>query len=196
MKRHETVDQFMAAATQWREELAELRSILLATALDETVKWGSPVYTYAGKNVVGIGGFKSYFGLWFYQGALLADSSGVLINAQEGKTKALRQMRLQSRSAIEPELIDAYVREAIELLERGIEIRPDRGKPLVVPAELRLALGESRRAKKRFDEISLGKQREFAEYVSSAKRGDTKQKRIVKILPLIEAAVGLNDKYR
>jgi uncharacterized protein YdeI (YjbR/CyaY-like superfamily) len=39
---------------------------------------------------VGIGGFKSYFGLWFHQGALLTDKAGVLINAQEGRTKALR----------------------------------------------------------------------------------------------------------
>jgi uncharacterized protein YdeI (YjbR/CyaY-like superfamily) len=43
--------------------------------------------------VVGIGSFKSYFGLWFHQGALLSDDENVLINAQEGKTKALRQWR-------------------------------------------------------------------------------------------------------
>ena len=39
-------------------------------------------------------------------------------------------------------------------------------------------------------------QREYAEYVSAAKRDDTKQKRIDKILPMIASGAGLNDKYR
>ena len=38
--------------------------------------------------------------------------------------------------------------------------------------------------------------REYAEYIASAKQHATKQKRIDKILPMIEAGVGLNDKYR
>ena len=45
MKKHETVDQFIAAANQGRAELAALRSIVRATGLEETVKWGSPVWT-------------------------------------------------------------------------------------------------------------------------------------------------------
>jgi uncharacterized protein YdeI (YjbR/CyaY-like superfamily) len=40
------------------------------------------------------------------------------------------------------------------------------------------------------------KQREFAEYVGSAKRENTKQKRLEKIMPLILKNVGLNDKYK
>lgn len=62
MERHKTVDAFMAATKQWKPELVELRAILKSTELNETLKWGAPVYTFQGKNIVGLGGFKSYFG--------------------------------------------------------------------------------------------------------------------------------------
>lgn len=84
MQRAKTVDDYIAHAGAWRDELIRLRNILRATPLQEDVKWGGPCYTYKGRNVVGIGSFKSYFGLWFFQGALLNDDNNVLINAQEG----------------------------------------------------------------------------------------------------------------
>ena len=65
------------------------------------------------KNVVGILGFKPYFGFWFHQGVLLEHRKKVLIDAQQGKTKALRQWRMNSPNDIKPATIKAYVREAI-----------------------------------------------------------------------------------
>lgn len=44
----------------WREELETLRQIVLETGLKEEVKWGVPVYTNKGKNIVLIHGFKEY----------------------------------------------------------------------------------------------------------------------------------------
>ena len=196
MQRHKTVDEFMASSKQWKAELIKLRSILRSTRLEETIKWGAPVYTYDGKNVVGIGGFKSYFGLWFFQGALLADKKKLLINAQEGRTKALRQMRLRSGDEIDARSIKGYVKEAIGLVTQGVEIKADRSKPLTVPAELQAVLRKRKRAKTGFEKLTPGRQREYAEYVASAKQHATKEKRIDKILPMIEAGVGLNDKYR
>ena len=52
--------------------------------LEENVKWGTPVYSLNGKNVVGITAFKSYVGLWFFQGIFLKDPFKYLVNAQEG----------------------------------------------------------------------------------------------------------------
>ncbi len=100
MKRRKTVAEFIATSDKWQQELELLRKILNSCDLEETVKWGSPCYTFRGKNIVGIGAFKSYCGLWFFQGALLADEAGVLMNAQEGVTKAMRQWRFQSKSEI------------------------------------------------------------------------------------------------
>ena len=58
---------------QWENEIEQLHAIIRKTSLVETTKWGGSVYTYQNKNVVGIGGFKSYFGIWFYNGVFLKD---------------------------------------------------------------------------------------------------------------------------
>ncbi len=63
MKRFKTVDDYVASRQLWQDEIKRLREILLSSDLTEEVKWGGPCYTYNGQNVVGIGGFKSYFGL-------------------------------------------------------------------------------------------------------------------------------------
>lgn len=115
MKRYTTVDAYIRDAAQWNEELQQLRDILLTTGLTEEVKWGAPCYTRNGKNIVGIGGFKSYFGLWFFEGAALKDDADVLINAQPGKTKMLRQWRMNSAKEIKSTVIKRYVKQAMSL---------------------------------------------------------------------------------
>ena len=196
MQRSKTVDDYIASAELWQKELRQLRDILRSTELEETIKWGMPVYTLHGKNVVGIAGFKNHFGLWFYQGALLEDPRGVLMNAQEGKTKAMRQWRFDSAAEIKPRYIKAYVKESIQQFRDGHEIKADRSKKLVIPPELRTALAKSKKTQAAFDALTKGKQREYADYVAQAKRDATKASRIKKILPMIASGKGLNDRYR
>ena len=196
MQRPKSVDDYIENASVWRDELRELRSILQATSLIEEVKWGAPCYTWQGKNVVGIGGFKSYFGLWFHQGALLDDDADVLINAQEGKTRALRQWRMKSSNEIKLAIIKRYVKNAIALVDAGTAIKANRDKPVAVPVELLSAMRRQKGVTAAFRGLRKGLQREYADYISNAKRDDTKQRRIEKILPMIAKGVGLNDKYR
>jgi uncharacterized protein YdeI (YjbR/CyaY-like superfamily) len=139
---------------------------------------------------VGIGGFKSYFGLWFHQGALLTDKAGVLINAQEGRTKALRQWRMASAQDIDTDLIREYVAEARALVLAGKSVKPSAPRPLELPPELQAAFAESREAAKEFDRLRPGPKREYAEYIAQVKRADTKQRRIEKILPMIVQGPG------
>ena len=196
MKRAGSVDEYISDASNWQGELERLREILRSTELEEDVKWGAPCYTCDGKNVVGMAGFKSYFGLWFHQGALLKDDKHVLMNAQEGRTKALRQWRMQSGKDIKPAIIKSYVREAIKLVQEGKQIAAARKKPVVIPAELKNALRTNKAAGQRFKSLRLGLQREYSDYIADAKRDETKQKRIEKILPMIRSGAGLHDKYR
>lgn len=51
MKHARTADEFFAGADRWIDELQTLRAILLATPLNEEVKWGGPCYTYKGKTL-------------------------------------------------------------------------------------------------------------------------------------------------
>lgn len=196
MKRASSVDEYIADAGAWQSELERLREILLSTELEEDVKWGAPCYTCDGKNIVGMAGFKSYFGLWFFQGAQLKDDSQVLINAQEGRTKALRQWRMKTAKEIKPAIIKSYVREAIRLAKEGKQIAPARKKPVIVPPELRKALRANKAASESFKKLRLGMQREYADFVADAKREETKHRRIGKILPIISRGQGLHDKYR
>ena len=196
MHRAKTADDYYADAPHWRDEIAKLREILHASGLEETIKWGQPTYTTNGKNVVGLGAFKSYCGLWFFQGALLADEDEVLINAQEGKTKALRQWRMTSCRDINQARIKRYVKEAIALADQGKEIKAARPGKVVVPAELKKALAADKSVSAAFDQLRPGQQREYAQHITEAKRAETKERRIEKILPMIAAGIGLNDRYR
>ncbi len=191
-----TVDDYIAQADRWRDEIARLRAILLDVGLDETVKWGGPCYTLDGRNVVGIGAFKSCFGLWFCQGALLADPAKRLVNAQPGKTRAMRQWRMQSAADIRPRLVRQYASEAAELAARGREIRPRRRPAASLPPELEAALGADNAARTAFDKLTPGRRREFAEFIAGAKRAETRERRVARALPLIREGRGLNDRYR
>ena len=95
-----SVTEFFDVQQKWSKELIFLHDIISETELTATIKWNIPVYTLKGKNVIGLLGFKNYFGLWFYQGCYLKDNENLLINAQEGVTKALRQIRFKSMDEI------------------------------------------------------------------------------------------------
>jgi uncharacterized protein YdeI (YjbR/CyaY-like superfamily) len=178
-------------------ELLALRKIILSTGLEETIKWGTPVYTYEGKNVVGIAGFKEHFGVWFYQGVLLKDPQKKLINAQAGKTMALRQWRMASKKDIDKRVLSAYIREAIHNEKKGLRIasrKPVKKAP-VLPPELKSAMSSSKKLATAFSKLTPGRQKEYAEFIAGAKQMVTRKTRVEKIKPMILAGAGLNDKY-
>lgn len=196
MKSIKTAEEYILNACHGKDILIILREIIHLTELVETIKWGSPVYTINKKNVVGIGSFKTYTGLWFFQGALLKDEEKVLINAQTDVTKALRQWRFSTVDEIDDKLILKYLHEAIQNQKQGKELKPERNKTVVIPDELLEVFKEDKELKDCFARFTPGRQREFADYISSAKQTETRKARIHKIIPLILDNIGLNDKYR
>ena len=132
-----SVEEYIEQHSDYAEALGLLRNIINTTELEETIKWSAPVYALNGKNVVGLGAFKHHFGIWFFNGVFLKDEQNLLINAQENKTKALRQMRFKSINEIDKAAVLAYVKEAIDNQKLGKEIKPERKtKAVVVPDEL------------------------------------------------------------
>ena len=180
---------------QWENEIEQLHAIIRKTPLVETTKWGGPVYTYNNKNVLGIGGFKSYFGIWFYNGVFLKDEKKLLINANEENTKSLRQMRFNSANEIDEKLILAYIKEAIEIEEKGLAI-PKEKKETIIPEILQNELDKNSELLAKFNTFSPYKQREFIEHITSAKQEKTQMARLEKIITMILEEKGLNDKYR
>lgn len=196
MNRSGAVDQYISKQREWQVELEFLRSILLTLEIEETVKWGVPTYTVNGKNVVGLGAFKSYVGLWFFQGALLADKSGLLVNAQEGKTKAMRQLRFNSIDEIDRATVEKYVKEAIANQLAGRAVKVERQKEFSIPTELKNLLADDPIINDQFTRLPSYKQKEYCEFIETAKREATRQSRLEKIRPLLVAGKGLNDQYR
>lgn len=180
----------------WQEEIHILQSIIEKTGLESAIKWGGKVYTHQGKNVVSAGGFKNHFCLWFYNGVFLSDPYQKLINAQEGKTKALRQWRFHSAEEIEEEKILEYIREAIKNEEIGKVWKPEKAVEFTIPDFFQKKLNDAKELNESFSALTPFKQKEYIEYLESAKREATQLARLDKIIPMILQGIGLNDKYR
>lgn len=181
---------------QWKEELKILSNIISQFPFQSCIKWGAEVFTFNGKNVVSYGGFKNYFALWFFNGVFLKDTHNVLVNAQEGKTKSLRQWRFTSKEEINSKLIQQYLKEAIAIEKKGLRIHPEKFKSLPVPDLLLNALNSNKRLKTGFAKLTPGKQKEYILYLNEAKQEATRLTRLEKIKPLVLLGIGLNDKYK
>ena len=188
------VDEYITRHVEWEEEITALRKMILSTELEEAVKWGSPVYTLHGKNVVGIGAFKNHCALWFFQGAMLEKNTAMLTNAQEGKTKALRQIKFEKGEELPLKDLKKYVLEAIKNQKDGKEVKPETGKEVEIPNLLNTAFENDSDLKSAFFELSAGRQRDYCEYIDEAKQDTTKLNRLEKITPMIKSGLGLTDK--
>jgi len=67
---------------------------------------------------------------------------------------------------------------------------------VVLPKELKDTLKAGASVNESFNSLTPFKQREYAEYIDTAKRAETKQTRLEKIIPMILKGIGLNDKYK
>src|SRR3954465_12238240 len=114
----------MAYEERWKGEIVAMRRGLAGFAMTEECKWGKPTYTVDGKNIVIIQGFKDYFALGFFQGALLKDPKKVLV--QLGQVHAARVMKFTSAKDIiaKAATIKAYLREAIAVEKAGLRVKP------------------------------------------------------------------------
>lgn len=189
------VDAYIKKHEQWQPVMDVARKALLESGLEETVKWGAPAYTYEGKNLVGMVGFKNHCALWFHNGVYLKDPDKRLVNAQEGRTRGLRQWRFEVGDKLPVRPLKAFIKESIANQQEGKEIKPKK-QSLNVPEELAAAMQKSKKLQKAFAGLTPGRQREYADHIGSAKQEATRVKRLEKAKPLIEAGVGLNDKYK
>jgi len=175
----------MAYRERWKAEIAEMRRVLAGLAMKEECKWGKPTYTVDGKNIVIIQGFKEYFALGFFQGALLKDPKKVLV--QLGQVQAGRVMKftnardIRARAAI----VKAYVREAIAVERAGLRMKPKKTSDYPVPEELTLRFQKDPRFKRAFEALTPGRQRSYLHHFGGAKQSATRAARIEKAMPAI-----------
>src|ERR1044071_1799070 len=175
----------MAYRERWEAEIVEMRRLLAGFAMKEECKWGKPTYTVDGKNVRILQGFKEYFALGFFQGALLKDPKKLLV--QLGQTHAGRVMKFTSAKEISAKAptIKAYVREAIAVEKAGLRVEKKKASDFPVPAELREKFRRDPRFKKAFESLTPGRQRSYLYHFAGAKQSATRVARIEKAVPAI-----------
>ena len=184
----------MAYRDRWEAEIAAMRSVLSGLAMKEECKWGKPTYTVDGKNIVIMQGFKEYFGLGFFQGALLKDPKKVLV--QLGQVQAGRVMKFTSVKDITSKAatIKAYVRQAIAVEKAGLRMEPKKTADFPVPEELTERFRRDARFKRAFEALTPGRQRSYLYHFAAAKQSATRVARIEKAMPAIFEGKGFLER--
>jgi uncharacterized protein YdeI (YjbR/CyaY-like superfamily) len=175
----------MAYRERWHAEVAAMRRVLAGLEMKEECKWGKPTYTVDGKNIVIMQGFKEYFGLGFFQGALLKDAKKVLVHL--GQVQAGRVMRFTSVKDImaKAAIIKAYVRDAIAVEKAGLRMERKKTSDFPIPAELTERFRRDPRFKRAFEALTPGRQRSYLYHFAAAKQSATRVARIEKVMPAI-----------
>lgn len=186
----------MDKTNKWIEELDLLTQIIQQFPLEQTTKWGGPVFTYQNKNILSFAGFKNHFALWFYNGSHLTDPYQVLSATQGEKTKNLRQWRFTDRSQINNKQIAEYITEAIEVEKKGLKEVPGKKEYILMPQLLKDELEKDNILKEAFEKLSPAKQNEYNEYIAEAKQTKTQVARIDKIIPNIMQGYSLHEQYK
>ena len=178
----------------WREELEMLRQIVLETGLTEEIKWGAPVYTHKGKNIVSVGALKESANIGFFKGVLLTDKHKIL--QQQGNLQSDRIIKFTNVKDIEKvkDGLKEYVLEAIEIEESGKKVEFKKN-PEPIPNELLEAFEQDPAFKKAFYALTAGRQRGYIIHFSQPKQSQTRIGRIEKYKEQIFNGIGLNDKY-
>ena len=186
----------MAYRARWDAEIAAMRRVLAGLGMTEECKWGKPTYTVDGKNVVIMQGFKEYFALGFFQGALLKDPKKVLV--QLGQVHAGRVMKFASAKDITANAatIKAYVREAIAVEKAGLRMKRKTTADYPVPEELSERFRRDPRFKRAFEALTPGRQRGYLYYFAAARQSATRTARIEKAIPAIFEGRGFQERHR
>jgi uncharacterized protein YdeI (YjbR/CyaY-like superfamily) len=129
----------------------------------------------------------------FFQGALLSDPDGVLVE-QGPNSRSAKRLEFTSVADVERSAtaISGLLEEAIEIQESGRVVEP--APQLVLAEELQARIADDPDFAAAFRALTPGRQREYHLHVSSAKQASTRVARVDKHAPRILAGKGLRDR--
>lgn len=178
----------------WTDALKALREILRDSALEETMKWGSPCYTFQGTNVILLTSLRRLCGISFLRGAAMRDEHG-LLEKPGPNSRYARYMPFTDAAQVaerEPE-IRAYIEEAIGLVRDGVRV--DVGAETEpMPDELAERLDADEELRAAYERLTPGRQRSHILHVSGAKQSATRERRVEKCAGKILAGKGFNER--
>jgi uncharacterized protein YdeI (YjbR/CyaY-like superfamily) len=183
-------------AKRWALPLAALRKIIRSTGLDEEAKWGVPVYTDRGKNILILSALKDLVSVGFLKGVLMSDPAQVLEKPGPNShiDRVLRFRDMKRIDELEETLRD-HIREAVEIERSGRKIPPRPPSDLEVPEEFQSVLDGDPAISTAFYALTPGRQKGYLLYFAGAKQSVTRSSRVEKCIPKILDGIGLHDRF-
>jgi uncharacterized protein YdeI (YjbR/CyaY-like superfamily) len=179
----------------WETELALLRNTVQSCGLQEDCKWGMPVYTLNGKNVLMITAFKESCVLNFFKGVLLQDEAKLLESPGENSQSA-RFLRFTDPKKIKKieKTIREYIFEAVEVEKTGLKPKVKSVSEYQIPEEFAAHLKKNKSLKAAFEALTPGRRKAYLLHFASAKQSATRESRIQKCIPDILKGKGWNER--
>jgi uncharacterized protein YdeI (YjbR/CyaY-like superfamily) len=198
-KKDPRVDAYIAKSAEFaRPILKHIRKVVHAAcpAVEEDIKWGAPHFMYKGM-LCGVMAFKHHCAFGFWRAKELAQQFKELRDddksamGQFGCIKSVKHLPSDK-------LLAKCVKAAAALNDSGKKPASAKKskKPVPkMPADFRAALKRSKKAHAAFAEFSPSHQREYIEWITEAKREETRQRRIATAVEWIAAGKSRNWKY-
>jgi uncharacterized protein YdeI (YjbR/CyaY-like superfamily) len=167
----------------------------------ESMKWSMPFFEYRGVNLGNVAAFKAHcrFGFWDRNMAAVLREAKALDSGSPAWLKACRSV-----ADLPPDkLLLGWVRQAAGFIDRGEYKSPmaARGaakarKPSIqMPPDFAKALKKNKLATKAFADFSPGAKRDYLDWITSAKRAETRAERIATAVGWIAQGKRRNWKY-
>jgi hypothetical protein len=198
-KRDDRVDAYISSAPDFAKPILNHLRELVHTAcpdVHETMKWSRPHFLHIGM-LCGMSAFKHHcaFGFWLFEMVCGAGANGA--TEREGMGQFGRITSLADLPG-DKQLL-AFIKKAIELNDSGAKRpaapRPAGNRELIVPGFITAALKKSKKALAAFEALSYSHKKEYVEWITEAKREETRQKRIQTMLTWLTEGKSRNWKY-
>ncbi|MFL5595638.1 MAG: YdeI/OmpD-associated family protein [Gemmatimonadaceae bacterium] len=171
------IDAYIAKSADFaRPILVYLRELVHEGCpnVDETIKWGVPHFDYEGI-LCGMAAFKQHCAFNLWKGSLIVGDAPRDAMGHFGRITQVSDLPARK-------VMVSYIKQAAKLNEAGVK-SPTRSKPkkkpeLEIPIELARALRKNKKAAAAFDSFPPSHKREYAEWISEAKREETRQRRV------------------
>jgi uncharacterized protein YdeI (YjbR/CyaY-like superfamily) len=187
------VDAYIHAAPDFAKPILEhLRKLVhrACPEVEETLKWRMPTFMYHGI-LCGMAAFKQHVSFGFWKHALVM-GEGVQRDGMGsfGKVSSIAELPA-------PAKLSAYIRKAMQLNVSGAKTpRVSRPRaPLAVPADLSAALKANKPAAATFAQFTPSCRREYIEWITEAKREETRNRRLQQAVQWMAEGKVRNWKY-
>ncbi len=171
----------------------KLRDIILSadSEIIEDWKWG-PNY-YLNGMVCGYWGFKKHVTFVFFQGSLLKDKKKILV--QNPGNVHNRHIKYTDVSQVDEALLLEYLFEAIDNNRKGLKIAVTKDKTVTVSKDIEFEF-KKYKVLANFDALSFSHRKEYIQWIESAKKPETRTRRIAQAIEKLEHKNDLNHKYK